>query len=306
VLCAIHALQAGKDIYAEKPLTICVAEGRVLVQAVRKYGRILQVGSQQRSMAMNQVGCELVRKGGLGKLLFVQGVNYSMSRRYTGLPEEPIPQGLDWDVWQGQAPARPYNVKLHRQWMGWWDYSGGEMTNWGAHGIDQIQMALGMDATGPVEFWPIPDGPPNAVAFRYANGVTVRLEMPPGDLNAGGIFVGEKGRIEIVRNGFRTDPAKLVKNLPPEEEVQKWNRAQWQATYHMGEWLECMRSRKMPSADVEIGHRSISICHLVNITRQLNRKLKWDPESERIPGDSEANAFLSRPRRKGYELPAIG
>jgi predicted dehydrogenase len=304
VLCCIHALQAGKDIYAEKPLTLYLEEGRALVRAVGKYGRILQVGSQQRSMAMNKLGCDFVREGHLGRLLFVQGVNYTMSRRYNGLPEESIPAELDWDVWQGQAPARPYNVQLHRKWMQWWDYSGGEMTNWGAHGIDQIQAALGMDTTGPVEFWPIPDGPPNAVAFRYANGVTVRLEMPPGQLNGGGIFVGEKGRIEIVRNDFRTDPPNLIKELPPEEEVQKWSRAQWQAKYHMQEWLECMRSRQAPSADVEIGHRSISVCHLVNITRQLNRRLRWDPEAERFTGDAEADGLLRRPRRKGYELPA--
>lgn len=136
--------------------------------------------------------------------------------------------------------------------------------------------------------------------------MTVRLEMPPGDLLGGGIFVGQKGRIEIVRNAFRTDPPNLIKELPPEEEVQKWNRAQWQAKYHLQEWLECMRSRKTPSADVEIGHRSISICHLVNITRQVNRKLKWDPEAEQFTGDSEANVLLRRPRRAGYELPAIG
>lgn len=307
VLCSIHACQAGKDIYAEKPLTLYVEEGRALVRAVRKYGRILQVGSQQRSMAMNKLGSEFVRNGGLGRIQFVQGVNYSMSRRYTELPVEPVPEGLDWDIWQGQAPVRPYSTQLHRKWMGWWDYSGGEMTNWGAHGIDQIQTALGTDTTGPVEFWPIPDGPRNAVAFRYANGITVRLEMPPGQLNAGGIFAGEKGRMEIVRNDFRTDPIGMVKNLPPRSEVDKWRDdvAKWQAKYHMEEWLQCMRSRKTPSADVEVGHRSISICHLVNITRQLNRKLQWDPETERFAGDAEANKLLSRPRRKGYELPSI-
>jgi predicted dehydrogenase len=306
VLCAIHALQAGKDVYAEKPLTLYVEEGRALVKAVRRYDRVLQVGSQQRSMAMNQVACEFVRKGGLGKLHFVQGCNYPPPNRYTGLPEEPVPEGLDWDVWLGQTPMRPYNLKLHSGWMGWWDYSGGEMTNWGAHGIDQIQMALGTDGTGPVEFWPLADGPKNAVAFRYASGVTVRLEMPMGDLNGGAIFVGEKGRIEIVRNGFRTDPQKMIKDLPPAEEVQKWERAQWQAKYHMQEWLDCMWTRKTPSADVEVGHRSISICHLVNITRQVGRKLKWDPSVERFADDAEANAMLGRPRRKGYELPAVG
>jgi len=180
------------------------------------------------------------------------------------------------------------------------------MTNWGAHGIDQIQMALGTDTTGPVEFWPLPEVAPNGVAFRYANGVTVRLEMPTGgQLQGGAIFVGEKARIEITRNDFRTDPPKLIKHLPPEEEVQKWNRAQWQAKYHMQEWLDCMRTRKTPSADVEIGHRSITICHLVNITRELKRKLRWDPDAERFDGDAEADGLLRRRRRAGYELPTL-
>lgn len=304
VLCAIHACQAGKDIYAEKPLTVCVEEGRALVNAARNHGRIFQVGSQQRSMAMNRVACDFVRRGGLGRVQFVLGVNYTGPAQYTGLPEEPVPEGLNWDMWIGPTEMRSYNSKLHLEWMRWWDYSGGEMTNWGAHGLDQVQWALGMDRTGPVEFWPLADGPEGSLAFRYANGVTVRLEMPPGDLNGGAIFAGEKGRIEIVRNDCRTDPPKMIKELPPAEEVLKWNSGQWQAKYHMQEWLDCMRTRKTPSADVEIGHRSISVCHLANITRALNRRLKWDPETERFSGDAEANRLLSRPRRKGYELPA--
>ncbi len=304
VLCSIHACQAGKDVYAEKPLTVCVAEGRALVRAARRYGRVFQVGSQQRSMAMNRVACDFVRDGGLGRLQFVLGVNYPGPARYTDLPEEPVPEGLDWDMWLGPTSLRPYNSKLLSGWMRWWDYSGGEMTNWGAHGLDQVQWALGFDRSGPTEFWPLEDGPPGSLAFRYANGITVRLEMPSGDLSGGAIFVGEKGRIEIVRNDCRTDPPKMIKELPPPEEVLKWNSGQWQAKYHMQEWLDCMRTRKVPSADVEIGHRSVSVCHLANITRELNRRLKWDPESERFDGDEEANAMLSRPRRKGYELPA--
>lgn len=307
VLCCVHACQAGKDVYAEKPLTLYVEEGRVLVRAARHYNRVVQVGSQQRSMAMNKLACEFVRSGGLGKVQFVQGVNYTGPARYMGLPEEPVPGDLDWDMWQGQTSFKPYNQKLHRGWMRWWDYSGGEMTNWGAHGVDQIQSALGTDQTGPVEFWPLPDGPRGSIAFRYANGITVRLEMPPGDLNGGAIFVGTKGRMEIIRNNFRTDPSRMVKELPPPEEVQKWRDdvALWQAKYHMEEWLECVRSRKTPSADVEIGHRSVSICHLANITRQLGRRLKWNPETEQFPEDREASALLSRTRRKGYELPRI-
>jgi hypothetical protein len=136
----------------------------------------------------------------------VLAVNYPGPARYTGgLPEQPVPQGLNWDMWLGQTEMRPYHLDLFR-WGRWWDYSGGEMTNWGAHGLDQVQAALGTDQTGPVEFWPLADGPKGALAFRYASGVTVRLEMPPGLLLGGAIFVGEKGRIEIVRNDFRTDP----------------------------------------------------------------------------------------------------
>jgi len=303
VLCCIHALQAGKDVYAENPLTLYVQEGRALVNAVRKYNRILQVGSQQRSMAMNRVACDFVRKGGLGKILLAQGVAYTGPQRIFNMPEEPVPDGFNWDMWLGQTAMRPYCNELFRGWMKYWDYSGGEMTNWGAHGIDQVQMALGMDTTGPVEFWPIDGGMKTAVGFRYANGVTVRLEMPPGDLQGGVIVVGEKGRIEITRNAFHTDPPNMIKELPPAEEVQKWTRAQWQAKYHVQDWMDCMKSRKTPLADVEIGHRSISVCHLVNITRQLGRKLNWDPGVEQFVADAEANTLLTRDRRKGYELP---
>jgi predicted dehydrogenase len=307
VLPCIHACQAGKDVYAEKPLTIYIAEGRVLVKAARKYKRIFQVGTQQRSMAMNRLACDFVRNGGLGQIKLVQGVNYTRSKRYTSLPEEPVPEKLDWDMWVGQTPMRPYNKKLQFGWMGWWDYSGGETTNWGAHGLDQVQSALGMDGTGPVELWPIEGGPQGAVAFRYANGVEVRLELPPGsNLSGGAVFTGEKGKIEIIRNNFKTDPPRMVKNLPPKEEVQKWRDdvALWQARYHLGNWLECIQTRHMPLADVEIGHRTISLCHLINITRDMDRRLHWDPKKERFQGDKEANRMLTRPRRKGFELPS--
>jgi predicted dehydrogenase len=304
VLCAMHAVQAGKDVYAEKPLSLYVAEGRALVRAVRKYNRILQVGSQQRSMAMNQLACNFVKSGGLGRIRLVLGVNYPPPVRIGPMPEEAAPAGMNWDAWLGQTEERSFNPELFTHWMRYWDYSGGEMTNWGAHGIDQIQAALGMDTTGPVEFYPLPDAPQGAVGWRYANGVEVRLELPDaGNIQGGAMFVGEKGRIEITRNDFRTDPQNMIKDVPPQEEIDKWKRAQWQAKYHMQDWLDSMRSRKMPLADVEIGHRSISVCHIANITRQLGRKLRWNPETERFTGDAEANDYLVRTRRKGYELP---
>jgi predicted dehydrogenase len=322
VLPCIHACQAGKDIYAEKPLTLYIEEGRTLVKFVRQHNRVLQVGSQQRSMALNRIACELVRSGGLGKVLQVRAMNYSAPQDSpaTPLPEESVPAGLDWDVWLNQAAARPFN----KQWMGWmrWrDFAGGEMTNWGAHGVDQIQWALGMDGTGPVEMWPIAGqgsasqkdaSATGQVAMKYANGVEVHFVLEPGHGPMGGaVFVCEKGKIEINRNKFTSNPPEIAQQLLQQvdvaEEERKWSDqlALWQAKWHMQDWLDCIRSRQQPIADVEIGHRSITVCHLANITRQANRRLKWDPAQEQFVGDDEANRYLSRPRRQGYKLPTV-
>ncbi|NMC20534.1 MAG: Gfo/Idh/MocA family oxidoreductase [Thermogutta sp.] len=306
VYVCIHACQAGKDIYAEKPLTLCIGEGRALVRAVRKYQRVFQVGSQQRSMAMNRLACEFIRSGKLGKIRVVQGVNYPGPKFPPELPEEQKPQDLDWDRWLNQAPLRPYNKQLHYGWMAWWDYSGGEMTNWGAHGLDQVQWALGKDGTGPVDIRP--QGPAkdmNApVHMKYDDGTPLRLELSAAPMG-GAVFSGENGRIEINRNKFTCNPPDLIRDLPPQEEIDKWRDevALWQAKYHMENWMDCMRTRELPVADVEIGHRSISISHLANIARYLGRRLQWDPAREVFLGDDEADALVLRPRRAGYELP---
>jgi predicted dehydrogenase len=302
VLPCIHTCQAGLDVYAEKPLTLTVAEGRVLVRAVRKYKRVFQVGSQQRTMEMNRFACELVRTGKIGKIKAVLGCQYPGPRRYTGLPEEPIPEGLDWDMWCAQTELRPYNRQLHFGWMAWRSYSGGEMTNWGAHGCDQIQWALGFSHSGPVEVWPTSPGPNGGVRMRYANGVVVRYELKDGPMG-GGIFVGEECKMEINRNKFVTNPPDFVKNPPDPAVAQPWEGPGWIARPHIQNWLDCIRSRELPNADVEIGHRSITVCHLANIARDLGRRLKWDPDKETFPGDEEAQGYLDRPKRKGYELP---
>ncbi|HEV3339589.1 MAG TPA: Gfo/Idh/MocA family oxidoreductase [Pirellulales bacterium] len=309
----IDACQAGKDIYAEKPLTLYVAEGRTLVNAVRNRGRVLQVGSQQRSMAMNHIACELIRSGGLGKVLEVRAINYGGAE---ASPAEPfpamdVPAGLDWNMWLNQAADRPY----HPDWMGWmrWrDFAGGEMTNWGAHGVDQIQWALGMDETGPVEVRPLSSGPNGQVAMRYASGVEVKFVIEPGHGPMGGaVFVCEKGKLEINRNKFTSNPPEIAqelnKKVDVQEEERKWSDqlALWQARWHMQNWLDCIRSRELPVADVEIGHRSITVCHLANIARAVGRELRWDPAKEQFAGDEEANGLLDRPRRKGFELPQV-
>jgi predicted dehydrogenase len=188
--------------------------------------------------------------------------------------------------------------------MGWRDYSGGEMTNWGAHGVDQIQWALGKSETGPVELWPVTAGPHGKVRMRYAGGVVVSYELEQGP-QGGGVITGEDCKIEINRNKFTTNPPDFVKDGPESAAAEKWEGAGWIARPHIQNWLDCIKTREKPNADVEIGHRSISVCHLANIARLLGRRLRWNPDEERFVGDEEANRYLARPRRKGYELPAV-
>jgi predicted dehydrogenase len=300
----IRAVQAGLDVYAEKPLTAYIREGRQLVDAVRKHERIFQVGSQQRTMEINRFCCEFVRDGKLGKLKKVLGVNYTGPRAHVDLPEEPIPEGDNWDVWCGPTPLRPFNNQLQFGWMQWRDYSGGEMTNWGAHGVDQIQWALGKSHTGPTELWPESPGPNGRVSMRYDGGTLVSFELEGTGPMGGAIFVGEDCKMEINRNKFTTNPPDFVTDAPSVEVQGKWEGDGWIARPHIQNWLDCMATRELPNADVEIGHRSISVCHLVNITRELGRKLQWDPAAEQFVGDDEANALVDRPRRTGYELPS--
>jgi len=313
VLPCIHACQAGKDVYAEKPLTLYISEGRALVNAVRHYGRILQVGSQQRSMEMNRVACELVRSGGLGKILEVRAINYGGAEASPSepFPGEEIPKGLDWNMWLNQGAERPFNPAW-MGWMRWRDFAGGEMTNWGAHGVDQIQWAIGGDGTGPTELKPLSEGPNGKVAMKYANGVPVNFIIEPGKGPMGGaVFICEKGKLEINRNKFTSNPPEIAKELEKKldivEEERKWSDslALWQARWHMQNWIDCIHSRKLPVADVEIGHRSVTVCHLANITRAVGRPLTWDPVKEEFVGDAEANQLLDRPRRKGFELPTF-
>lgn len=295
---AMRAVIAGLDVYAEKALTAYVAEGRPLVECVKKHKRIFQVGSQQRSMRLNDYGCALVREGKLGKVRLVQGINYPGPRPIPAdLPEEAIPEGFNWDAWQGPTAYRKYNSQL-LGWMQWKEYAGGEMTNWGAHGVDQIQWALGASESGPVELWPLEEGN-GKIAMKYENGVEVRMNLENGPWG-GAVFRCEKGNLEVNRNNLKANPGELIKDAP---EADLPEGPTWIARPHIENFFDCMESRKRPNADAEIGHRSITVCHLLNITRDLNRKLRWDPKKERFVGDAEADKLLDRPRRKGYELP---
>lgn len=319
VLASILACQAGKDVYCEKPLSLYVREGRALVEAARRYQRVVQTGTQQRTMEMNRFACEFVRDGGIGEIHAVECVNFRGPIPYPaeGLAAEPIPQGVDWELWQGQAPARPFNRRLFAHWTDgvgqWWgnwrDYSNSQLTGLGSHAFDMVQYALGADETGPVEFWPVEEGRDARIHFRYANGVEVRLRFPDKEPHRGpklgAIFVGKKCKIEINRNKFTTNPPDFIKDPPDPRLAEKWEGDGWVAKGHVVNWFDCIRSRSKPNADVEIGHRTASLCQLLVITRQLGRRLKWDPERELFPDDPEANSLLDRGRRPGWELPRL-
>lgn len=323
---AIHAMQAGVDVYAEKPIHLTVEEGRAMVRAARKYNRVFQAGSQQRSMPINRYASELVRTGKIGKVKTVQVCNYMPGLVWMAPPEaHALPEGLDWDEWCNQTELRPYHPTLHRGWSNYVHFDdGGEswgVSGWGTHGLDQVQCALGMDRTGPTEIWTedretkdLPDWPlmkeagfrhlvkRKPVVLKFATGTEVRLEEPGKNSHSqlGGIFVGEKGTIEIVRGDYTANPPELRKNSPdvlPEGKGED--------VPHLRNFVDCVRSRKLTNADVETAHRATTLCHLVSICRLLDRKLRWDPEAERLIGDEQANAMLSRPRRKGYELPGL-
>jgi predicted dehydrogenase len=312
----IQSCQAGKDLYVEKPMSLTIREGRLIAQAVRKYDRVFQTGSQQRSMIRNRIGCEFIKSGKLGKIRHVVAHNYPTP--WEGrLPAQPIPQDLDWEMWCGPAEVTPFNEDLYLPranpgWLSFRPFSGGEMTGWGAHGFDQVQWALGMDESGPLEVWaegakldpPVYSKPESRdrgnqicseskVFFRYPGDIVVELKDGP---MGGAVFHGENGRLTINRGQIESDPEELA------IEALR-NRPKGVNENHVANWFECIRTRSRPVADVEIGHRSATVCHLGNIARWTGRKLRWDPVKEVFPDDPEANHYLDRARRKPWELP---
>jgi predicted dehydrogenase len=317
ILICLHACQAGKDLYVEKPMSLTIREGRLIVDAVQKYQRVFQTGSQQRSMWPNHAACQFLREGGLGKIQRVIAHNYP-SPWHHDLPAEPVPAGLDWDLWCGPTALVPFNKELYVPrgnpgWLSFRPYSGGEMTGWGSHGFDQVQWALGQDAAGPVEVWTEGEkfDPPTytqaesktrgdqicsqpKVFFRYPGDIVMEL----GDGGPGGaIFIGDKGKVTLDRAFFRSDPPELA-----EEAIQRSRPPGFQPN-HLRNWFDCIKTRRQPIAHAEIGHRSATVCHLGNIARQIGRRLHWDPVKEQFANDREANQLLDRERRKGYEVP---
>jgi len=295
----ILAANAKKDIYCEKPLSLTIAEARAMVNAVRRNDRVFQTGSMQRSSNEFYKACMLVRNGRIGKIQQVI-VDVGGPSKWCDLPEEPMEPGLDWDFWLGPAFKRGYNAILsprgvHKNfpaWRNYREYSGGGMTDWGAHHFDIAQWGLGMDDSGPVEIIPPADPKANKGArFLYANGV----EMIHG--NSGGVlFKGTAGEIFVNRGKFKITPEGLDKDPLPANGVQLYK-----STNHQGDFLACVRSRQRPICDVEVGARSVTVCHLGNLAYWNRRPLKWDPAKERFVGDDAANQWLDTAKRSPWD-----
>lgn len=303
---AIEACKAGKDVYCEKPLSLSIHEGLQMMRAVRKHGRVFQTGSQLRSggqFAHYPLACELIRNGRIGKVERVY-VSIGGPARWCDLPEEPVEPGLDWDLWLGQAPVRPYHSDLSprgmpKTWPMWRlyrEYSGGGFTDIGAHEFDIVQWALGMDDSGPVEVIP-PDDPDAEVGvkFRYASGTEV-IHGGPGGL----IFEGSDGKITLTRAEMKCQPEDLAKEPLADGAVRLYR-----SPGHHRNWIDCIRTRQRPICDVEIGVRSVTVCHLGNLAYWNRRRLKWDPFAWQFVDDAEANTWLDRARRDPWELPEV-
>lgn len=311
------AARAGKDVYGEKPLTLTIEEGQRLVKEVRTAKRIFQVGSQQRSDGKFRLACELVRNGRLGKLKHMI-VGLPTGPREGPFPALPVPPALNWDFYLGQTPVTDYREKnCHGNFRWWYQFSGGQMTDWGAHHNDIAQWGNGTDRSGPVEFDGkslvdmIPGGYDAASRYRieckYANGVGMTLldENTPhedgvvgeGKKTPNGVqFLGSEGWIYVSRGEIRASRQELIETPLPADAVRLYK-----SDNHMGNFFDCVRSRKEPICDVEIGHRSISVAHLGVISVRLGRKIRWDPDTETIIGDADASRWLARPMRKPYD-----
>lgn len=300
---SIEAMRNGKDVYCEKPLAKTVHEGKVMEETARQYGRVFQTGSQQRSSDEFRIGCELVRNGRIGRVHTVH-VNVGGPPQDCYLPEEPVPEGLDWDMWLGPAPWRPYNSDIAPDvdWDGWpnWrnyrDYAGGMMTDWGAHHFDIAQWGLGMDDTGPTNIYPPDGGEMKQLTYIYDSG-TVMYHGGGTPSRTGVEFIGTEGRVMVNRGYIETDPISLMNERPGPGEIRLED-----SPGHHTNWLNCIETRERPICDVGIGHRSATVCHIGNIAYWLKRPLKWDPEAQEFIDDAEANRLLMRPMRAPWRV----
>jgi predicted dehydrogenase len=314
----IDAVRAGKDVYCEKPLTLTIDEGKRIRQAIAQSDCVIQVGSWQRSDHRFRLAAEMVRQGRLGRL---QRVEVVLGKNVVGGPFDvvPVPKHFNWDFWQGQTTDVPFLAERTHYTFRWWqEYSGGQMTDWGAHHIDIAQWAIDsypIEVEGTAKFPPGGGDRFNVpldyfARYRYANGV----ELTVADQGRNGIlFIGSAGRIFVNRENLAGTPVSELAGKPLSREqftlyghdnLERPERAgKLDAIInHMGNFFDCIHSRRQPISDVESQHRSATTCHLGNMAMRLGRKLRWDPTSERFVDDAEADRQLRRDQRSGFEV----
>jgi len=320
-LVSIAAMKAGKDIYCEKPLTLTVSEGSRVIEAQRRTGRILQTGTQQRSSIHFRLACDLVRNGRIGKIKNVE-VWLPAGLRQGPFQTSSIPDGFDFEFWMGQTPKVEYvKERTHFSFRYWWDYSGGTMTDWGAHHNDIVLWALDLDGSGPVSVEGrqlvdmIPGGFTAAseyeVTYTYADGIVHTCRSTTASEWHGGVkdpngqqhgikFIGSEGWIWVTRGVIQASEREMLTQKLPENAPRVYA-----SNDHMENFIDCVRSRKAPICPPEVGHRSASLCHLGVIAIRLGRKLRWNPEKEEFIGDEEANGYLAREMRKPYDFSMV-
>ncbi len=331
---AIEAMQAGKDVYCEKPLTLTIEEGKQICETVKQTGRVFQVGTQQRSeMGLKFLNAiALIRDGRIGD---VERVTCVIGGAPTSgpIPKAEIPSTLDWNLWLGQAPLTAFRdngkkKRHHYEFRWWYEYSGGKMTDWGAHHVDIAQWAIDQSGDGqgptlveplmvkhPVEYkngMPQDDTQYNCathfnVKCTFANGVVmhIRENMEEEKYRNGIVFEGTKGSFRVSRGKLEKGPADELKDNPlPEDALTKLynGKTPGGGNAHMKNFFDCMKERVQPISDVFTHHRALTTCHLANIAIRLDRTLKWDPKAEQIVGDDDANAWQAREQRKGFEI----
>ena len=332
---AVEAMLAGKDVYCEKPLTLTIAEGKLIEKVVKDTGRVFQVGTMQRSESAQRFlkAVALVRAGRIGTVKKVTcGINGMIAS--PNIPEAPVPKEIDWDFWLGPAAKVPYRAlpemrqgygggvplysNCHYSFRNWHEYSGGKLTDWGAHHVDIACWAIGASETGPSKITPLEyklpveykDGHPRvADQYNAATSFKIRAAMPnnvemiiQSEGDNGILFEGTKGRFFVNRGKIVGKPVEDLESNPlPGGAIEDVYGGPVPAN-HTVNWIEAMNARKQPISDVWTHNRMLEICHLSNIAMRLGRELAWDPNKREIVGDDQANSFLSRESRKGFEI----
>ncbi len=301
---AIEAARAGLDIHGQKPLARSIREGRAICEAVHRYGRVWQTGSQQRSEWKFRRACELVRNGRIGKILKIE-VGLPTGGGTDVKPVMPVPEGLDWNLWLGPAPFSPYRGVSHWDWRWIMDYSGGQLTDWAGHHIDIAHWGMGWDYTGPVEIEGKGNYPNEGLynvateykfTCKYADG-TVMTVANNKQLTQGTKWYGEKGWIYVDRSGLSASDENVLK-----EEIGPNEIRLYESRDHKQNFLDCVRSRRLTICPAEVGHRSISVGLLGEIAMLTGRKIKWNPQTEQILDDPQASALLGRSYREPWVL----